>query len=231
MRTKLLFSAVIIVLSLLGTTNADAQWMSMTSRIVNPSFESDEAAASIGNKVRNDVPNWSISYVGSNTDDDWAQYGTANSSTTLHDGFTPPAAVDGTQFLYLRTNWAKDVTYTVSQTLNGTLPAGYYRVSCKAYTFASQASAFGLSVQVGSDTPVTSNYNTANSSWQPWSVIIHKTDASANLTITATMIPGGDGGGQNYGMLLDDFQLEYNPREPTEGEVGGGIFSIQPEHG
>jgi hypothetical protein len=223
MRNKLLFSAVIIVLSLLGTTNADAQWMSMTSRIVNPSFESesDEAAASFEDKERRTVTGWTLDY----QNKEWTQYGTTSGSATSLGGVsTPPAAADGTKYLYLRTNWASGVTLSVSQTISGNWPAGYYRVSCKAYTFASKASAFGLSVQVGSDTPVTSYYNTANSSWQPWSVTIHKTDATTDLTITATMTPGGEFGGQNYGMLLDDFQLEYNPNEPTEGEVGGVYF-------
>ena len=206
MRNKLLFSAVIIVLSLLGTTNADAQWMSMTSRIVNPSFESDEAAASFKDKERRTVTGWTLDY----QNKEWTQYGTTSGSATSLGGVSsPPAATDGSKYLYLRTNWASSATLTVSPTLNGTLPAGYYRVSCKAYTFASQASAFGLSVQVGNDTPVTSNYNTANSSWQPWSVTIYKSDASTALTITASMTPGGQADGQNYGMLLDDFQLEY----------------------
>lgn len=222
MRNKPLFSAVIIVLSLLGTTNADAQWMSMTSRIANPSFEDDNAAASFDDHQRNAVTGWDIDHQSK----DWTQYGTTSGSATLAGVTNPPAATDGSKFLYLRTNWASGATLTVSQTIRGNWPAGYYRVSCKAYTFVDVASAFGLSVQDGSNTPVTSNYNTANSSWQPWSVTIHKTDATTDLTITASMTPGGQASGKNYGMLLDDFQLEYNPDEPTAGEVGGGIFFI-----
>ncbi len=132
----------------------------------------------------------------------------------------PPSAAAGTKFLYLRTNWAKNVTFTVSQTINGTLPAGYYRISCKAYTFENETSSFGLSIQDGNNTPVTSSYTTANSSWQPWSVVIYKSDVSTSLTIAATMTPGGDGSGHNYGMLLDDFQLEYSAEEPAAGDMG-----------
>ena len=213
-KTKVLLAMAIIAIgTLFGENNLYAQWTSKTDLIQNPSFETDNATSDFPNYKRVSIDGWSILYANfPNPDDDWAQYGTVNAGISVPGVSETPSAPNGNKFLYLRTNWAKDVKYTVCQTIseNGNnLPKGYYRLSCKAYTFASEPSTFGLSIYEGNNTPTTVNYNTEDNSWKDWSVTVFKNDASTSLTIEATMTPGNKGGGQHYGMLLDDFQLEY----------------------
>ncbi len=213
-KTKVLLAMAIIAIgTLFGENNLYAQWTSKTDLIQNPSFETDNATSDFPNYKRVSIDGWSILYANfPNPDDDWAQYGTVNAGISVPGVSETPSAPNGNKFLYLRTNWAKDVKYTVCQTIseNGNnLPKGYYRLSCKAYTFASEPSTFGLSIYEGNNTPTTVNYNTEDNSWKDWSVTVFKNDASTSLTIEATMTPGNKGGGQHYGMLLDDFQLEF----------------------
>jgi len=219
-KTKVLLAMALIAIgTLFGGNNLYAQWTSKTNLITNPSFETDNATSTFENHQRVAISGWSILYATfPNPNDDWAQYGTVNAQSkqvdknTLVGNDLTPSAPAGDKFLFLRTNWAKDVKFTVSQTIsvNGNnLPKGYYRLSCKAYTFASEPSTFGLSIYEGNTTPTTVNYNTEDKSWKDWSVTVFKNDANTSLTIEATMTPGGQGSGNNYGMFLDDFQLEY----------------------
>ncbi len=209
-KTKVLLAMALIAIgTLFGGNNLYAQWTSKTDLIQNPSFETDNATSSFADQQRVPITEWSILPADIPV---WTQHATVNAQSTLVGVSPNPSAPAGEKFLYLRTNWAKDVKFTVSQTIsvNGNnLPKGYYRLSCKAYTFASEPSTFGLSIYEGNNTPTTVNYNTEDNSWKDWSVTVFKNDANTSLTIEATMTPGGADGGQHYGLLLDDFQLEY----------------------
>ena len=209
-KTKVLLAMALIAIgTLFGGNNLYAQWTSKTDLIKNPSFETDNATSSFADQQRVPITEWSILPADIPV---WTQHATVNAQSTLVGVSPNPSAPAGEKFLYLRTNWAKDVKFTVSQTIsvNGNnLPKGYYRLSCKAYTFASEPSTFGLSIYEGNNTPTTVNYNTEDNSWKDWSVTVFKNDASTSLTIEATMTPGNQVTDQHYGMLLDDFQLEF----------------------
>lgn len=226
----MLFSAIG---AFLGGSNLWAQWTSMTSLISDPSFESFENTnasndlSSIPNFQSTNEANfgsWRITASElSQNQGQYAQYGVANSSTIIlgigdriHPESTTdftttfaPASDSGSKYFYTRNNWNPNATFTLSQTVTGDLPAGTYRLTCKAATSASSASQFYLTLAEGNGTGVSSHYDTAAPEWTGWSVILTKAEANTSLTISATMIPGGGNSGQNYCMLLDDFQLEY----------------------
>ena len=221
MRNKLLFSAVIFALCFLGSLNASAQWMSMTSRISDPSFESGKAAedlttGSYADGYLTGNSGWYVSASGT----DWttSQYGTASSKTKIQGIGTAFDPSEGGKYFYLRYNWHNNATYSISQTIasnNNNLPAGYYRLSCKTANFpANPSPVWTLSLSDGSNTAVT--HDAQNRAWHDWAVILYKNSSTTSLTISASLIfTGSDAGGRHFSMLLDDFQLEY--LEPEEG--------------
>lgn len=221
MRNKLLFSAVIFALCFLGSLNASAQWMSMTSRISDPSFESGKAeedltTVSYADGYLTGNSGWYVSAPGANWET--SQYGKASSKTKIQGIGTAFDPSEGGKYFYLRYNWNSNATYSISQTIasnNNNLPAGYYRLSCKTANFpANPSPVWTLSLSDGSNTAVT--HDAQNRAWHDWAVILYKNSSTTSLTISASLIfTGLDNGGRHFSMLLDDFQLEY--LEPEEG--------------
>ncbi len=187
-------------------------WEDYTSKITNPSFETDEAKTdlTVDKATFWDAPKgWTITPSSAPGN---SQLGIANENTKIHvfgSKFSPSA---GDKFFYLRCNWQKSTEFKVSQTISNTknLPVGTYKLTCKVANFSSAPSATNYRLSLGDGTNTATNkfsYNEKN--WGEWSIIFYKSDASTDLTIEAYMNPKADGGGNHYCMLLDDFKLEY----------------------
>lgn len=183
-------------------------WEDYTSKIVNPSFEKDEAKGDLtkigwGEKVTG----WTIT---PSTDPKNSQEGTANANTTIQgigSTFLPSA---GDKFFYLRCNWNDNTEFKVSQKLSGDQPVGTYKLTCKVANFSSQPTKTNYRLSLGDGTnTATNNFSYNEKKWGEWSIIFYKSDATTDLTIEAYMKPGAASGGQHYCMLLDDFKLEY----------------------
>ena len=203
---KLLMASLLFAL---GGGSAVAQtWEDYTSKIVNPSFEKDEAKGDLtkigwGEKVTG----WTIT---PSTDPKNSQEGTANANTTIQgigSTFLPSA---GDKFFYLRCNWNDNTEFKVSQKLSGDQPVGTYKLTCKVANFSSQPTKTNYRLSLGDGTnTATNNFSYNEKKWGEWSIIFYKSDATTDLTIEAYMKPGAASGGQHYCMLLDDFKLEY----------------------
>ena len=183
-------------------------WEDYTSKIVNPSFEKDEAKGDLtkigwGEKVTG----WTIT---PSTDPKNSQEGTANANTTIQgigSTFLPSA---GDKFFYLRCNWNDNTEFKVSQKLSGDQPVGTYKLTCKVAIFSSQPTKTNYRLSLGDGTnTATNNFSYDEKKWGDWSIIFYKSDASTDLTIEAYMKPGAKSSNQHYCMLLDDFKLEY----------------------
>lgn len=203
---KLLMASLLFAL---GGGSAVAQtWEDYTSKIVNPSFEKDEAKGDLtkigwGKKVTG----WTIT---PSTDPKNSQEGTANANTTIQgigSTFLPSA---GDKFFYLRCNWNDNTEFKVSQKLSGDQPVGTYKLTCKVAIFSSQPTKTNYRLSLGDGTnTATNNFSYDEKKWGDWSIIFYKSDASTDLTIEAYMKPGAKNSNQHYCMLLDDFKLEY----------------------
>ena len=203
---KLLMASLLFAL---GGGSAVAQtWEDYTSKIVNPSFEKDEAKGDLtkigwGEKVTG----WTIT---PSTDPKNSQEGTANANTTIQgigSTFLPSA---GDKFFYLRCNWNDNTEFKVSQKLSGDQPVGTYKLTCKVANLSSQPTKTNYRLSLGDGTnTATNNFSYNEKKWGEWSIIFYKSDATTDLTIEAYMKPGAASGGQHYCMLLDDFKLEY----------------------
>lgn len=203
---KLLMASLLFAL---GGGSAVAQtWEDYTSKIVNPSFEKDEAKGDLtkigwGEKVTG----WTIT---PSTDPKNSQEGTANANTTIQgigSTFLPSA---GDKFFYLRCNWNDNTEFKVSQKLSGDQPVGTYKLTCKVAIFSSQPTKTNYRLSLGDGTnTATNNFSYDEKKWGDWSIIFYKSDASTDLTIEAYMKPGAKNSNQHYCMLLDDFKLEY----------------------
>ena len=187
-------------------------WEDYTSKITNPSFETDEAKTdlTVDKATFWDAPKgWAITPSSAPGN---SQLGIANENTKIHvfgSKFSPSA---GDKFFYLRCNWQKSTEFKVSQTISNTknLPVGTYKLTCKVANFSSAPSATNYRLSLGDGTNTATNkfsYNEKN--WGEWSIIFYKSDASTDLTIEAYMKPGAEASNQHYSMLLDDFKLEY----------------------
>lgn len=211
MRRKLLLFAMtfLVIGALGGNLFAQISWTSKTDLLQNPSFESSTAASDLttGTYADGQLDGWTVSGSWSN-----AQYGVANASTKIQgigSSFNPS---NGNNYFYTRNNWNANSTYQVTQTVdgsNGTLPAGFYKLSCQTATYSSTATlgTIELSLKEGDNEAITSGI--VLNVWNEWGVVLHKNEPSSSLTITAKMVPGNAGGNQHYCMLLDDFKLEY----------------------
>lgn len=203
---KLLMASLLLAI---GGGSAVAQtWEDYTSKIVNPSFEKDEAKGDLtkigwGEKVTG----WTIT---PSTDPKNSQEGTANANTTIQgigSTFLPSA---GDKFFYLRCNWNDNTEFKVSQKLSGDQPVGTYKLTCKVAIFSSQPTKTNYRLSLGDGTnTATNNFSYDEKKWGDWSIIFYKSDASTDLTIEAYMKPGAKNSNQHYCMLLDDFKLEY----------------------
>lgn len=195
----------------IGGGNAVAQtWEDYTSKITNPSFETDEAKTdlTVDKATFWDAPKgWTITPSSAPGN---SQLGIANENTKIQvfgSKFSPSA---GDKFFYLRCNWQKSTEFKVSQKLSGELPVGVYKLTCKVAPFSSQGSVTDYKLSLGDGTTTATNkLLNKGSKWGEWSVVFYKSDASKDLTIEAYMKPNADGGGNHYCMLLDDFTLSY----------------------
>lgn len=200
----------LVIGALGGNLFAQISWTSKTDLLQNPSFESSTAASDLttGTYADGQLDGWTVSGSWSN-----AQYGVANASTKIQgigSSFNPS---NGNNYFYTRNNWNANSTYQVTQTVDGssgTLPTGFYKLSCQTATFSSTAmlGTIELSLKEGDNEAAKTDGIVLNV-WNEWGVVLYKSDASTSLTITAKMVPGGADGGRHYCMLLDDFKLEY----------------------
>lgn len=191
----------------IGGGSAVAQtWEDYTSKITNPSFETDEAKGDL-NSGWNSTKGWTITPSSAPKN---SQVGIANVNTKIQGIGTTFKPSSGDKFFYLRCNWQKTTEFKVSQKLSGELPVGVYKLTCKVAPFSSQGSVTDYKLSLGDGTTTATNkLLNKGSKWGEWSVVFYKSDASKDLTIEAYMKPNADGGGNHYCMLLDDFTLSY----------------------
>ena len=206
-----LFLALLALVGVSLTTNAQISWTDKTSLITNPSFEDDDAILDLKGCgwATDRVNGWTIAPSSSSN----AQIGIGNSSSTIQgigDTFAPS---DGEKYFYTRNNWNKDTDYSFTQVITrdgDNLKAGLYKLSCKAATYSSDAAfnTLTLGLKEGTGSAVTHDGIVLNV-WNTWGVIIYKKADDTNLTIEVKFKPGYDGGSKHYALLMDDFHLEY----------------------
>jgi len=199
------------VTTFLGTspTPKAATDIDMTALINNPSFETGAAIPDMKTVAwnYNSVPGWTIKYDnGQSSAPENSQVGIANASSMISGIGSSFSPNDGANYFNVRNNWNPDKVYSIEQEVSN-LPAGIYTVTCKAAQYSSVASAYTLSVSDGTLTK--SNNTLASNTWTDWTVTILKASAASNLTIKASLTPGGANNGQHYQLLLDNFQLTY----------------------
>lgn len=201
-----------ILFAVLGvqTLSAQVNWTSKTNLLTNPSFETDAATSDFTVNgfpwTPNAVSGWTITPASSEN----AQVGIGNASSKIQGIGSTFSPSEGSNYFYTRNNWNAETEYSISQTISSDLPAGLYKVTCKAATFSSDAAlrTIELSLQEGSSDPICQNGIVLNV-WNTWGVILVKGSDDTPLTIKARMIPGYADSQKHYAMLLDDFQLEY----------------------
>lgn len=206
-KLKLLIAACALLLGA-GQTWADVSWTDKTSVITNPSFETDNAISDLTSCgwATDRVTGWTISPASASN----AQIGVGNSSSTIQGigaSFSPSA---GEKYFYTRNNWNANTNFSISQTISSNLPAGLYKLTCKAATYSSNAAfnTLTLGLKEGTGSAVTHDGIILNV-WNTWGVIIYKRADETNLTIEVNFKPGYDGGGKHYALLMDDFHLEF----------------------
>lgn len=176
---------------------------SLTYLLSNPSFETDDAAASL--MTGNTAPTgWNFSGNATNS-----QWGTANGETTIQGIGAKFNPSDGEKYYYIRSNWQTNQDYTLSKTIKG-LPAGVYRVSSKIARFLSHATTtYTLSLQEAGKTESKTTTDANDANWRPWQVFVKKIEDGTDLTIKANMRFDYANNGYHYQMLLDNFDFEY----------------------
>ncbi len=200
-----------ILFAVLGMTTLKAQeWTDKTSLLANPSFENETTATNLGSGKNGwgGPTGWILS---PSTAPSNSQSGAIASSCNIQGIATTFPTADGGNYFYVRTNWNNNVTFSLSQEVSGELPAGLYRLTCKAASNSGNwsTSKFSLTLKEGDGNVSTNSSLNKCSAWTEWTIDLYKNDPSTSLTIEATMYPGSSGSGQHYQMLLDDFKLEY----------------------
>ena len=210
-KLKLLMVACTLLLGA-GQTWAAVDWTDKTSLITNPSFETDAAIADLTKCgwATNRATGWTISPSSSSN----AQVGVGNSSSTIQGIGSTFSPSDGEKYFYTRNNWNANTMYSFTQVITrdgDNLPAGLYKLTCKAATFSSNAAFNTLTIGLkeGTGSAVTHNGIVLNV-WNTWGVIIYKRADDTNLTIEVNFKPGyGTEKDKHYALLMDDFHLEY----------------------
>ena len=129
-------------------------WEDYTSKIVNPSFESDEASTNLttGNPWGTGT-GWTITPSSQPAN---SQSGIANASTTIMGIATSFSPADGDKYMYIRCNWQASTEFKVTQTLPASsgFPKGTYRLTCSVANFSSNyySSTYRLSLSDGTNT-------------------------------------------------------------------------------
>ncbi len=205
-----------ILIAVLGVGSLSAQtWTDKTSLLVNPSFEGQTGATNLTSGWGAPSTGWTLTPSDAPAN---SQSGVAASSCTIQGIATTLPTTDGGNYFYVRTNWNNDVTFSLSQTVAGDLPAGLYRLTCKAASNSGNWAASKFSLTLKEDDSNISTNSSLNkcSNWTEWSIDLYKNEPSTSLTIEATMYPGSSGGSQHYQLLLDDFKLEYQSLDDIE---------------
>ncbi len=200
--------------ALLGWSTANAEdWTDKTSLITNPSFETDDAVSDATKNALNSatVTGWTVLPTTTVSN---AQAAVVNSSSTLSVLSGSDGATTGSKYFYIRQNWNATGNFGISQTITrdgDNLPAGLYMLTSKIKTSSSDPNdtKWTLSIQEGDGEAKTNTNAGSAAEWLNWGVVIYKESAETNLTISAYMVAGKDGGGKHYAMLLDDFELKY----------------------
>lgn len=202
----------LIALGLLGGGNSviAQTWEDYTSKIVNPSFESDEASSNL----KTGTPwgtgtGWTITPSSQPAN---SQSGIANASTTIQGIANSFSPADGDKYMYIRCNWQASTEFKVTQTLPASsgFPKGTYRLSCSVANFSSNyySSTYRLSLSDGTNT-ASNTFFYSKKAWNTMSIVFFKPDDATDLTMEAYMKPGASGDTQHYCLLVDNFKLEY----------------------
>ena len=231
MKLKHLFALAAIVAS--GSAWAQQAWTDVTSKITNPSFETDNAIADLTTCgwATDRVTGWTILPASASN----AQVGVGNSSSKLQGGAgTSSAAAAGEKFFYTRNNWNGDVNFSVEQTISSNVPAGLYMLTLKIKAASSDPAKtkYTISLQEGDKTAVTNTNAGSAAEWLNCGVLINKTEDNTSLTIKANMLPGNAANSQHYIMMIDDVQLKYLSTSDIENlspentlDVSGVIYN------
>ena len=208
MKRKLLLLAAFVA-SALGM-RAQMAWTDMTSVIINPSFETDDAVsdATVNSLNSATVTGWTVLPTTSVTN---AQAAVVNKSSKLSVLSGSDGATADSKYFYVRQNWNKTGNFGVQQEIAAGQPAGLYLLTCKIKTSSSSPNdtKWYLSIKEGDKDAVTTDKAGSAAEWLNYGVVIYKESASTTLTISAYMVAVKEGGGNHYAMLLDDFQLKY----------------------
>ena len=185
-------------------------WEDYTSKIVNPSFESDEASSNL----KTGTPwgtgtGWTITPSSQPAN---SQSGIANASTTIQGIANSFSPADGDKYMYIGCNWQASTEFKVTQTLPASsgFPKGTYRLSCSVANFSSNyySSTYRLSLSDGTNT-ASNTFFYSKKAWNTMSIVFFKPDDATDLTMEAYMKPGESGDTQHYCLLVDNFKLEY----------------------
>lgn len=224
---KLKHIAATLLLCIGGGNTAVAQvWEDYTSKITNPSFESDEASSNLKSSGWGTGTGWTITPSSQPAN---SQSGIANASTVLQgigDTFSP---TDGDKYMYIRCNWQASTEFKVAQKLAASsgLPKGTYRLSCSVANFSSSyyKTTYKLSLSDGTNTASNTSFY-SKQAWKPMSIVFYKSDDATDLTIEAYMKPGAADGGQHYCLLVDNFKLEYLSDSELENASESNPFDL-----
>lgn len=192
--------------ALLSLTAQAQVWTDVTEKIVNPSFESDEASSNLKDSGQSGATGWTVTQSSLSN----SQWGVASSECTIQGIASTLQTEDGGNYYYIRTNWNNDPNLGISQVI-ADLPAGMYKLTFLAATHSGNWSTVQHTVSLiegDGQTSVKTLYSTG-AAWTPFEVYINKESSTSTLTIKANMKAGSSGSGQHYQLLLDNLKLYY----------------------
>lgn len=209
-----------------GNTAVAQNWEDYTSKITNPSFESDEASSDLKSGGWGTGTGWTITPA---SQPGYSQSGIAKASTVIQgigSTFSPAA---GNNYMYIRCNWQPNTEFKVTQTLpaSSSFPKGTYRLTCSVANFSSSyyKTTYKLSLSDGTNTASNTSFY-SKQAWNTMSIVFYKSDDATDLTIEAYMKPGAEAGGHNYCLLVDNFKLEYLSDSELENASESNPFDL-----
>lgn len=213
---------------------AQQEWTDVTSKITNPSFETDNAIADLTTCgwATDRVTGWTILPASASN----SQVGVGNSSSKIQGIGSSSNTSAGEKYFYTRNNWNADTNFSIEQIISSNLPAGFYMLTCKIKTSSSDPSKtkWTLSLQEGGKPAVTNTNAGSAAEWINIGVLVNKESDDTNLTIKANMLPGNSASSQHYVMMIDDVQLKYlsssdmsNVNASNPLDVSGVIYNAQ----
>lgn len=192
--------------ALLSLTAQAQVWTDVTEKIVNPSFETDEASSNLKDSGQSGATGWTVTQSSLSN----SQWGVASSECTIQGIASTLQTEDGGNYYYIRTNWNNDPNLGISQVI-ADLPAGMYKLTFLAATHSGNWSTVQHTVSLiegDGQTSVKTLYSTG-AAWTPFEVYINKESSTSTLTIKANMKAGSSGSSQHYQLLLDNLKLYY----------------------